>query len=259
MANGSASSVTDAAPEARRARMARRVGAARAAKVASRRSGAMRPGARACITKWLYKSGPAGCQGLGHFFSTQGVGHEGRGTPGLHQAFESIQKRGPPAPRRPGKKDVPVGENRAHAVAGILKLSDALVQDGELRGGDRSYFGAGGAAPVTHLDDARQLIEGEAQGDRPTHQANANAGLGRVFTIAVWRPGRPRQQSLLLVVAEGVRAHAGEPGQLGRSKQARRVVRHGPHLTRWGRPSRGPGSGSSGTDERPRAPRHREW
>src|SRR5207244_6652509 len=47
IANGSASSVTDALPDARRARIARRVGSARAAKMVSRRC-------VACITYWLY-------------------------------------------------------------------------------------------------------------------------------------------------------------------------------------------------------------
>src|SRR2546422_10252617 len=47
IANGSASSVTDASPDARRARIARRVGSARAAKMVSRRC-------VACITYWLY-------------------------------------------------------------------------------------------------------------------------------------------------------------------------------------------------------------
>src|SRR5690349_9244050 len=41
MSNGAASSLTEVSPEARRARMARRVGSASAAKVALRRSGVM--------------------------------------------------------------------------------------------------------------------------------------------------------------------------------------------------------------------------
>ncbi len=46
ISNGSASSITDASPEARRDRIARRVGSASAAKVASRSA--------AFITIWLY-------------------------------------------------------------------------------------------------------------------------------------------------------------------------------------------------------------
>ena len=47
MSNGSASSVTDASPAASRARMARRVGSARAAKVSSSRSESI------CLTSQL--------------------------------------------------------------------------------------------------------------------------------------------------------------------------------------------------------------
>src|SRR5438128_1275743 len=54
MANGSASSVTDASPEASRASIARRAGWASAANVASRRSVASRPYPSECITQWLY-------------------------------------------------------------------------------------------------------------------------------------------------------------------------------------------------------------
>src|SRR5690606_30179435 len=74
ISNGSASSVTVADPVASRARMARRVGSARAAKVRSRRS-------EACITLSFYKVAVI-------YNGTKGLS---RLSPGLNRLFEQLQ------------------------------------------------------------------------------------------------------------------------------------------------------------------------
>src|SRR6476660_3434301 len=53
MSKGSASSLTEASPDARRDRIARRVGSARAAKIAS---SCEEEKVALCITDWLYKA-----------------------------------------------------------------------------------------------------------------------------------------------------------------------------------------------------------
>src|SRR5688500_85126 len=64
MSNGAESSLTVAGPVASRARIARRVGSARAAKVVLRVSVVMGMSPRGYVTTWLYITEAVGCQGL---------------------------------------------------------------------------------------------------------------------------------------------------------------------------------------------------
>jgi hypothetical protein len=146
-------SVTDAAPEARRARIARRVGSAERRK---RRVQSVR--ARLSITGSFHNqlsiyaasgrlSSPArGIPStssrvlersrLGNLLSTKGVGHEGRRPSGLDQAFERIQKGGAPTIRRTGEEYIPAAEDRPQSVAGILQLREAPFEHRELLGAE---------------------------------------------------------------------------------------------------------------------------
>jgi len=103
--------------------------------------------------------------------------------------------------------------HRRHLVDLALQLVELLFQE-------PLHLPARSPAGIAHLKDAGKLGERKPYADGPSDQAHS---IERGWRIKPVIPGRAlwsRQQLQPLVVAEGIAAHASQPGKLSRQQMS---------------------------------------
>jgi hypothetical protein len=113
----------------------------------------------------------------------------------------------------PGEPLIPLTEQHAQLVAQLGEVAKARLQFGEPVGDQRADAPARGAATVTLRQDARQFVKGEANRQRSPHESYTCDGLMRIAAIAAPATSRGAEHTLALVMAQRVRADAGQARQ----------------------------------------------
>ena len=119
---------------------------------------------------------------------------------------------------------IPLVKHLAKFLAQYRKALKLVIEILQLRCGKRADFLAGRSAFLPDLEESRQLIQSEPDGEGMPHEPNPIHGLRRVLTIAV-RGARGIENALAFVVTKRVRAEAAEKGQFRRSEIAVRIMR----------------------------------
>src|SRR5689334_9948081 len=158
-------------------------------------------------------------------------GDAGKSTPGPvgiqgGPAGERLQEVRGASGRRGRQRPVPGGEELAQLTAQGPQTAKARVELGQPAGHEVADRAARRRAAIALGEDARQLVEGEADDEGTLDEPHARRRLGGVAAIAVGAARCLRDHALPLVVAQRVGAHAALARHLARAERGWRAPVH---------------------------------
>ena len=104
---------------------------------------------------------------------------------------------------------IPILKERDQHVTCVGQITDQTLQLRELRGSHVSNIGAGPSTCIPNLEQPRQVIEPETNGERTADQPNSRDGAFRILPIPVPCPNRSKE-SFALIMAQSVDADTGQ-------------------------------------------------